>query len=81
MSNSKKPGKRGAYVHASERNKLQVGRQIAYRLRDNQLPAEKDRLWHGAILHCIIDRPGLFDSVIVQLLDTGYESETEYVFL
>jgi hypothetical protein len=68
-------------VQTSERNQLQVGRWIAYRLPDDQLPTDKDRLWHGTILHCIIDRPGLLDSVIVQSLDAGYEGDTECVFL
>lgn len=55
--------------------------RIAYRLKPSQLPTDEKRLWHGRVLHAILDRVGLLDSVIVQVLDLGYEGETEIVFL
>jgi len=33
------------------------------------------------VLHTILDRVGLLDSVIVKVLDPGYEEDTEIVFL
>src|SRR5437016_5395841 len=54
---------------------------IAYRLKPSQLPTDEKKLWHGRVLHTILDRVGLLDSVIIESLDPGYEEETEIVFL
>ena len=71
------------YFHGSAAIKKQLvkGCHIAYRLKPSQLPVDEKKLWHGRVLHTILDRVGLLDSVIVQVLDLGYEEETEIVFL
>ena len=63
------------------KKQLVKGCHIAYRLRASQLPTNKEKLWHGLVLHMILDRVGLLDSVIVKVVDPGYEEETEVVFL
>jgi len=63
------------------KKQLVKGCHIAYRLRASQLPTNKEKLWHGLVLHTILDRVGLLDSVIVKVLDPGYEEDTEIVFL
>ena len=63
------------------KKQLAKGCQIAYRLKPSQLPTHKEKLWHGLVLHTILDRVGLLDSVIVKSLEPGYEDETEIVFL
>lgn len=60
---------------------ISVGCIIYYRLPASQLPVDKSRLWRGKVLKAIIHRPRLLDSVIVELLDEGYEKETELVLL
>ena len=71
------------YFHGSAAIKKQLvkGCHIAYRLKPSQLPTDEKRLWHGLVLHTILDRVGLLDSVIVKVVDPGYEEETEIVFL
>ena len=71
------------YFHGSAAIKKQLvkGCHIAYRLKPSQLPTDEKRLWHGLVLHTILDRVGLLDSVIVKSLEPGYEDETEIVFL
>ena len=66
---------------ATIKKQLVKGCSIAYRLKSSQLPTNKEKLWHGLVLHTILDRVGLLDSVIVKVLDPGYEEDTEIVFL
>ena len=66
---------------ATIKKQLVKGCSIAYRLKSSQLPTNKEKLWHGLVLHTILDRVGLLDSVIIESLDPGYEEETEIVFL
>ena len=63
------------------KKQLVKGCSIAYHLKPSQLPTNKEKLWHGLVLHTILDRVGLLDSVIVKSLEPGYEEETEIVFL
>jgi hypothetical protein len=63
------------------KKQLVKGCHIAYRLKPSQLPTDEKRLWHGLVLHTILDRVGLLDSVIVKSLEPGHEEETEIVFL
>ncbi len=60
---------------------ISVGCIVSYRLPACQLPVDQNKLWHGRVLKTIINRPGLLDSVIVELLEEGYKKETEFVLL
>ena len=60
---------------------ISVGCIVSYRLPACQLPVDQNKLWHGRVLKTIINRPGLLDSVIVELLEEGYEKETEFILL
>jgi len=63
------------------KKQLTKGCHIAYHLKPSQLPTNKEKLWRGLVLHTILDRVGLLDSVIIKSLETGYEDETEIIFL
>ena len=64
-----------------DKDALAIGCIISYCLPASQLPVNKSKLWRGKVLKVIIDRPRLLDSVIVELLEEGYEKETEWVLL
>jgi hypothetical protein len=63
------------------KKQLVKGCRIVYRLKPSQLPTDEKRLWHGLVLHTMLGRMEVLDSVIVTLLEPGYEEETEVVFL
>ncbi len=58
-------------------SELRIDAVISYRLPLSYRPAHPDRLWHGIILTLY---PAT-QVVKVQLLDEGYEQDTEHVSL
>jgi hypothetical protein len=68
-------------VQSLDTSLLSIGCVVSYRLPASQLPTDKNKLWRGKVLKVIINRPRLLDSVIVELLEEGYEKETEWVLL
>lgn len=55
------------------------GTIIIYRLRPDQLPTNPDRLWTGRVIQVYKDRENIESGVRVQVMNSGYEGETEVV--
>jgi len=55
---------------------LQQGMIITYSLRPNQLPVQPERVWHGKIKRLY----SFIKAVEVEVMDKGYEGNTEQVY-
>ncbi|HZS78595.1 MAG TPA: hypothetical protein VFA41_18435 [Ktedonobacteraceae bacterium] len=64
-----------------DKQQLKEGAIIIYRLRPDQLPTNPDRLWTGRIIKVFPERANIESGVVVKLLDSGYEEDTEVVTL
>ncbi len=60
---------------------LQPGIVVEYRLRPDQQPTNPDKIWHGRVLHLFVNHSLLYDGVMVEITNPGFEGGTEFVHL
>jgi hypothetical protein len=59
---------------------LRIGDTIFYKLRPQDLPTDPDKLWKGRVRSVIVDSPRYVDSLVVDILEPGFEDDTEIVY-